>query len=260
MQKAEPIALDPLERRVLSLREGLEMAVQQLAAADCAYATALEGIDACLLEWRWVESQFARLTMQLDRHASAVIRSVAGRSQARRKTLLRRLFRLSGDRVYQSDEDAAHILADTLVQRHRLLLMIQNQREFLAGQLFLLEAELARRFAELQAIPLGAGKATEELGRRIDMLQDLADGVIGMTASANLIYNKNLVDAEASILALTSLETLSWRSLAEALHLLQTLFQRAERGLLSVRGIAHRKTVIDETFQRKLATTRQARH
>ncbi|WP_137136141.1 hypothetical protein [Rhizobium sp. FKY42] len=259
MQKAEPIAPDPLERRMLSLREGLETAVQQLAA-EALDPAALEQVDICLLEWRWIESHLARLAQQIARQTALAIDDASGRRPSATGDLVKRWLRSRLQQRQHSDQETAKVLLDGLAESHRLLVLIIHHREFLQRQLILLEQELEERFTQLQSIPVGKGDPAAAISVRIDVLQDLVDGVIDMTASANLFYNKILVDSEANILALTSLEAGRHARSDFALPHFDTLRQRAERGLLSVRGIAHRRAVLDEAFQRKLSTTRQAGH
>lgn len=259
MQKAEPAVPEILGRRMATLREQLETAVKQLSA-EALDPAAREQVDICLLEWRWIESQFARLALQINARAAAAIHDAGGHKLPSKRSLLKRLLRLPLEQRQHSDQETANILLNGLAGSHRLLLLIIDHREFLQRQLTLLEAELEKRFTQLQLIPVGAGEPVDAIVDRIDVLQDLVDGVIDMTASANLFYNKILVDAEANILALTSLETNRYAQSGLALPHFGTLRQRAERGLLSVRGIAHRRAVLDEAFQRKLSTTRQAGH
>lgn len=218
-----------------------------------------EDIDWCLLEWRWIESQIARQALQIDGRAGAVIAQATKRSAFTKPPVPKlHWLRLPRKPEGPTDGQATAILAEAITQSDGLLFLLSDYREFLQAQLVQQEVELARQFDQLNGIAVGSGFAADAVTGRIEMLQDLADGTIGMISSVNLLYNKIMVDVEASILALTSLGMDLVPNSAFRSSLLETLFQRAERGLLTASGITHRKAVIDDAFQRKLSTTRQA--
>lgn len=257
-QTIRPGTEHSLELRLKALRERLDAVFHELLS-DAVELETLEHIDWCLLEWRWVESHVARQATQMDRRAQAVISQVATQSASRERRLLKwPWFGPARPEGRSSDVEVTAVLSEVILQSHELLLLLHGYRDFLQEQLAEQEAELARQFARLHGIAVGAGNAVEQAARRIEMLQDLVDGTIGMISSVGLLYNKILVDAEASILAAISLSGDRAMHQARPLELLLTQFQRAERGLLSVQGIAHRKAVLDDAFQRKLSTTRQA--
>lgn len=256
-QTIRPGTEHSLELRLKALRERLYAVFHELLS-DAVELEILEHIDWCLLEWRWVESHVAKQAAQMDRRAQAVILQVATQSSSRERRLLKwRWFGSARPSGRLSDAQVSAVLNEVILQSHELLLLLHGYRDFLQEQLAEQEAELARQFARLHGIAVGAGDAVEKVARRIEMLQDLVDGTIGMISSVSLLYNKILVDAEASILAATSLNGDLATYKVPQLELLLTQFQRAERGLLSVQGIAHRKAVLDDAFQRKLSTTRQ---
>ena len=218
-----------------------------------------ENIDWFLLEWRWIESQIARQGVQIDSRAGAVIAQATKRSGSAKATFLKLPWsRLTREPEGPTDGQATAILAEAITQSDGLLALLSDYREFLQAQLVQQEAELARQFDQLNSISIGSGAAADAVTGRIEMLQDFVDGSIGMISSVNLLYNKIMVDVEASILALTSLGMEMPPNSPLRSSLLQTLFQRAQRGLLTASGITHRKAVIDDAFQRKLSTTRQA--
>lgn len=244
-------------QRVRALRAKLDEVYSELLAGTVGPDT-LEHLDWCLLEWRWVESQIARQAVQLDHRSTAVIVEAAGQPAGEKSGFLQ-WFRPRFLKVPTGPHsgDGSAVLVEVIAQSHELLLLLFHYREFMQAQLLQQEAELAGQFDCLNGIAVGAGASADKVTNRIEMMQDLVDGTIGMISSANLLYNKIMVDAEASILALTSIGAGLAPYSALRQSLLETLFQRAERGLLSVEGIAHRKAVIDEAFQRKLSMTRQ---
>ncbi|MGF9691883.1 hypothetical protein AAIH46_03620 [Rhizobium sp. 0TCS1.26] len=221
-------------------------------------------MDAVAIESRRSESLMVRLIADLDRETGAVVDPLHDLPPEGRQDRLLRIFGIGRklDEPEARDRRAAVVIRRILVDTHAMLACLEDHRGFLLDLLNRCEPPIDAALSRLRRtgtfeddLPL-----RDELTRGIDMLQDFVDRIIDMLSAFNLLVNKLALDAEERVLSLRGLASDTLLDTASDAPRLATLLMRADRGLLTVHGLAGRKARLDDAFRRRLSSSRQAGH
>lgn len=220
-----------------------------------------EEMDRVAIEARQVESQLVRRIFDMDQETQRLLASLQQQTETARRSGLRARFGLKRPERMDAEADRRALVALVALVRETdtMLGALEDHRSVL--RTLLVESEQAldealMRLRSLAARPEG-DHMTEGLQPAIDLLQELVDRIIGLIGAVSLLINKLWIDAEERIIALSGLK-LVLNDAEESLPRLAELFRRAERGLLSVRGLSSRQERINDAFRFRLNASRQA--
>lgn len=219
-------------------------------------------LDNCVLEAKRLESVAGRRIDELDTTTAGLLTDLRPSDETipKKRSPLIWLKRTGTRDRRQQERRAAENLGALIAESHSLIEALEDHHLFLVRQLATCEDALGDELASLAQRPISAqpDPETEKLCQRTELLQDFADALIAMNSTALLYINKLKVDTEERIFVLHGLGYPGFLALAASAPRLSALFQRAERGLLSVHGVLQRKTHLDDLFRRRVAQSRQA--
>lgn len=223
--------------------------------------TANGEMDGVAIEARQVESHLVRRIFEMDQETQRLLASLRQQTETVRRPGLRARFGLGRPERFDAEADrrAIAVLVDLVRETDVMLGALEDHRTFLRTLLLRSEQALDEALVRLRALaarPEG-DHMTDGLQAGIDLLQELVDRIIGLIAAASLLVNKLSIDAEERIVALSGLGFVL-SDAEDSVPRLANLFRRAERGLLSVRGLVARKERINEMFRFRRNASRQA--
>lgn len=218
-------------------------------------------MDRTAIEARQVESHLVRLVLEMDQETQRLIAPLQQPKGAERRPGFWGRFRLREPERAEADKDRRAIVALVALLRETGVLLgaLEDHRSFLRALLLRCEQALDEALVRVRSVagrPEG-NHVADDLQPGIDLLQELVDRIIGLIGANSLLINKLSVDAEERVIVLSGLRFVLDEG-DESVPKLAYLFRRAERGLLSLKGLSSRKARINEAFRFRLNASRQA--